>query len=126
MDTAERVGRAGRSVLVVEDDRDCREILCRLLRALRHDPIGCETVAQALSVLAERPIDRAVLDLMLPDRSGVEVLRFIRQSSLDTKVAILSGHHDPEEFPGLAELRPDVILRKPVDVTVLDHWLDGR
>jgi DNA-binding response OmpR family regulator len=121
MDTADR---ASRTILVVEDDRDCRDVLCRLLRSLRHQAVGCETVGEALAALNERPVDRAILDLMLPDRSGVEVLRFIRQNQLGTKVAILSGHHDPEGFPGLAELRPDVILRKPVDVSALNHWLD--
>ena len=111
------------TILVVEDDPDSREILCRLLRAARHVAVGCANATEAIRTLAGQQFDRAILDLMLPDRPGVDVLRFIRRRNLPTQVAILSGYHDPEAFPGLAELAPDVIFRKPVNVVALNRWL---
>jgi DNA-binding response OmpR family regulator len=59
---------------------------------------------------------------MLPDGSGAEVLREIRDRMLSVPVAVVSGagEHMLEE---VAELYPEVILRKPIDIADLLKWV---
>jgi CheY-like chemotaxis protein/CHASE3 domain sensor protein len=63
-----------RRVLVVEDDATLRESTARLLAAENVEVIAVGTTAQALEHLAATTFDCMVLDLSLPDRSGLELL----------------------------------------------------
>lgn len=58
---------------------------------------------QALALLQTHPCDVLLLDISLPDRNGVDVLRTVRQRHADVKVLILSGF--PEESYALAMIR---------------------
>lgn len=58
---------------------------------------------EALALLQTRPCDVLLLDISLPDRNGVDVLRTVRQRHADVKVLILSGF--PEESYALAMIR---------------------
>jgi CheY-like chemotaxis protein len=102
--------------LIVEDDPASRDMLSRLLSLTGHDTmIPSDASAAIAEVIAKRPAKRpdcVVLDLMLPDVSGVEVLRVIRGHRLPIKVAVYTAAADPQRFPGLAELKPDAIFEK--------------
>jgi len=58
---------------------------------------------QALALLQTHPCDVLLLDISLPDRNGIDVLRTVRQRHADVKVLILSGF--PEESYALAMIR---------------------
>lgn len=110
-------------VLVVEDDRDSREALVRLLRHKGYTVVAAATATAGIAEIIQKQPDRLVLDLMLPDVNGVEVLRVIRQSSWPIRVAVVTATHEPRSFPGLMALRPDVIFAKPLDFGALNDWL---
>ncbi len=84
-------------LLLVEDDPLDRDIVQRLLEragvAFELDHAGdVATAARAF----ERPHDCALIDLELPDGTGFELLRTVRERGLDaTPVVILTGHDDP-------------------------------
>lgn len=79
------------------------------------------TVAEALRRLAEAP-DWVVLDLMLPDGDGVEVLRVIRAHGIATRVAITTGCGDPARLEAAVSFRPELLMKKPIEVaTLLAH-----
>ena len=63
-----------RRVLIVEDDRVLRESTARLLAADDVETVAVGTTAQALEQLGATTFDCMVLDLSLPDRSGLELL----------------------------------------------------
>ena len=63
-----------RRVLVVEDDEVARESTCRLLAADDVETVAVGTAAEALQALGSATFDCMVLDLSLPDRSGLDVL----------------------------------------------------
>ncbi len=67
-------GGARRSVLVVEDDAALRDALSAMLRARGLDVAGAASAAEATAMLAAATFDCLVLDLILPDVSGVEWL----------------------------------------------------
>lgn len=83
-------------VVIVEDYDLLREGLVLMLRAAG----GFEVVAQAasaeeaLKVVDEHRPDLLLLDLMLPQMSGTELCRLVRQSQPDLQVVLLTGHAD--------------------------------
>jgi CheY-like chemotaxis protein len=112
--------------LIVEDDPTSRDRLSQLLRMTGHEVTTAGDGSAAIAeVTAQRP-DCVILDLMLPDVSGVEVLRVIREKKLPIKVAVYSAAADLHRFPGLAELKPDAIFAKGTDLARLRAWLEQQ
>ena len=62
---------AGIRMLVVEDDKALSEIVCEELRARGHMAVAAETVAEGLEQLKQSEFEVALVDLMLPDGSGI-------------------------------------------------------
>jgi DNA-binding NtrC family response regulator len=79
-------------MLVVEDDPGLSDIFCEELRALGHSVVPALTVADGIARLADTELDVILLDLMLPDGSGIEVLRRIHEESLPTEAIVLTGY----------------------------------
>jgi DNA-binding NarL/FixJ family response regulator len=61
---------------------------------------------------------------MLPDGDGASVLRQIREAKLNCRVAVTTGVSDPRRLDILSTLKPDLVLRKPIDVQQLLRFLD--
>lgn len=110
-----------RRALIVEDDPASREALRRLLRALEYEAEAVGTVAEAGPRLGST--DYLVLDLHLPDGSGVDLLRQVRERGLRVRVAVTTGSADEALLATAAALRPDAVFRKPVDFGELLQWL---
>lgn len=102
------------SVLIVEDDLPTGHALELLLRHYNYDVISANTVAAAIDCLAENP-DVVLLDLMLPDGDGIQVLEAIRARQMTVSVTVLTGVGDPERLSRARRLKPDHLLQKPVD-----------
>jgi DNA-binding NtrC family response regulator len=78
-------------VLVVEDDPSLSEIMCEELAARGYATAPATSVAEALQRLGQAEFEVALLDLMLPDGSGMDVLRRIREEELPTEAIVLTG-----------------------------------
>ena len=113
--------RIGRRVLIVEDDRPSLKALTRLLTVSGYDTIGAPTLAEATQKLILHP-DVVLLDLMLPDGSGVELLRRLRRRNDPARVALITAASEPLLAEAQA-LRPDATFRKPFDAQDLLAWL---
>ena len=110
-------------MLVVEDDAVSCHAMSALLTRWGHDVRSCTTTVGALDEIARRRPQCLLLDLMLPDHSGLEVLRTIRRQELPIRVAIITAANDPQLLRDVRDLKPDAILRKPVDLAELKGWL---
>jgi signal transduction histidine kinase/ActR/RegA family two-component response regulator len=106
----------GRSVLIVEDERENQE----LLRAVVEDVLGgkaslCEDGERALGEAMDRVPDLILLDLMLPQVSGWEVARRLRQSPRTQSVPIIavSALARPQEREAALHAGCDAYLAKP-------------
>ncbi len=73
-------GTPAPAVLVVDDSLTVRMDLADALAAAGFEPVPCATAAQARAALASRELALVVLDVILPDGDGVELLREIRSS----------------------------------------------
>jgi two-component system nitrogen regulation response regulator NtrX len=80
------------SVLIVDDDPG----ICQMLsEALANRGYAAETAmrgAEVLRRLAEQPVDAAIVDIVLPDLPGLDLLRAIKSRSPDTEVIVITGH----------------------------------
>jgi two-component system response regulator RegX3 len=99
-------------VLFVEDERSILEPFSRALAREGFEPIPARTVAEALERAAEAPPDVVLLDVMLPDGDGRDVLRELRRTS-DVPVIMLTARGtETDRVVGL-ELGADDYVVKP-------------
>lgn len=87
--------------LIVEDDEDYADIIAQTLRRESLDVVTTDTVAAATRFAATKPPDLAILDVVLPDGSGFDLCRQLREdqprlpviflSSLDRSADVIAG-----------------------------------
>lgn len=80
------------NILVVDDDPNLRKTLGDILRIKGYAPIMAGDGTEALAAVAQQAISLALIDLMLPDMHGLEVMARIKAISPLTEVIILTGH----------------------------------
>lgn len=78
-------------VLVVDDDQDYAEIISRSLELASHETIIASSANAALNYVAKNRPDIAVLDVMLPDSSGLALCKELRERVPDLPVLFLSS-----------------------------------
>ncbi|MGH9367453.1 MAG: sigma-54-dependent transcriptional regulator [Thermoanaerobaculia bacterium] len=83
-------------VLVVDDEEVIRDVLESLLEREGWSVSAAENAAEALELFENDPYDVVLLDLMLPDRPGLEVLREIRRRDPDAVVVIVTAYSSIE------------------------------
>jgi CheY-like chemotaxis protein len=79
------------SILIVDDDPTVRLIARELLRDGDHAVVEAADGDLAMAVIAAVPLDLIVLDLLMPNRDGLEVLRHVKASYPDIRVLAVSS-----------------------------------
>ncbi|HVQ91812.1 MAG TPA: response regulator transcription factor [Mycobacteriales bacterium] len=106
------------AVLVVEDDRELREVVRRYLERAGHAVYTTGSGAEALSLLGTGGVELVVLDLGLPDVDGLEVLAAARQGD-EVPVVVLTARSQVEDrIDGLRRGADDYVT-KPFSPTEL-------
>jgi DNA-binding response OmpR family regulator len=111
------------SVLIVEDDSISRAALTWLLKDLGFRPVMAEDLTSARLYLARHTPDIVILDLMLPDGDGTELLAEIRRDKKPIKVAVVTAVTDRLRLHEVTALSPDALFGKPIDLEDFDAWL---
>jgi len=106
-------------VLVVDDDADLRKTLSDVLELKGYEPVGAATGRAALTRVKEVVVAVAVIDLRLEDMSGLDVLREIKRSSLDTECIVLTGYASQESAIAAVNLGAYSYVQKPYDMELL-------
>src|SRR5438552_2087875 len=83
-------------VLVVDDDPEVRSLLGRVLTKNSWTTTEASSGADAMATLGRQEFDVVLLDVKLPDASGLDILRWARESDVDTEFVILTGNADVE------------------------------
>ena len=81
-----------RTILVVDDERPVRDLLVAVLTRQGFSVRAAATAEQAVELEREQPVDLLVTDVILPEMSGPELARVIRQRSPQTRVLFMSGY----------------------------------
>ena len=103
-------------ILVIDDDLTLQELVRQLLQYHGWQPIPALNAAEGASILRQQPLpDCVLLDLMLPDVSGLELLRQIRARKMfdDMPVVILSALADSQSIRKGLDLGADRYITKP-------------
>ena len=108
-------------VLVVEDEADIRETLEYNLQSAGYDILTAADGREALRLARERHPDLILLDLMLPDISGTEVCRTLKERPETASIAIVMVTAKTEEIDRVIgfELGADDYVTKPFSVREL-------
>jgi two-component system, OmpR family, KDP operon response regulator KdpE len=105
-------------VLVVDDERQILRALQTNLRGAGYDVTTAASAEEALAVAAMRPPDAVILDLVLPDGSGIEVARQLRSWSA-APILVLSVVGDEAEKVAALDAGADDYVEKPFGIDEL-------
>jgi two-component system, NtrC family, response regulator AtoC len=101
-------------VLVVDDDADVRGLLAAVLESDGGAKVTeAASGSEAMACLGREEFDVAVVDVRLPDHSGLEILRWARAAEVDTELIVLTGHADVETAVEAMRLGAYDFITKP-------------
>ena len=104
----------GYRILIVDDDKASRDTLRRLFAHKGWVVTVASCVTEAMAKLDPPPLC-VLLDLMLPDGDGEDVLRKVRDEGLPTRVVVHTGTEDPVRLALVKGLDADAMFQKPID-----------
>jgi DNA-binding response OmpR family regulator len=116
-----------RTVLVVEDDAPLRRMISIFLRAAGYRVCAAEDGSSGLALARDERPDLVLLDLMLPERDGWEVLRRIKGDARTAAipVLVLTASVDPPLTEQALRLGATRFLAKPIDSRMLVEHVDA-
>jgi diguanylate cyclase (GGDEF)-like protein len=105
----------------VDDIESNREMLKRRLQRKDFDVTMAEGGRQALAMLADRDFDVVLLDIMMPDISGIETLREIRANTQwqNLPVIMVTATDEEDTLPECLDIGANDYVSKPVNIPVL-------
>ena len=107
-------------LLVIEDERALCETIVRSLRRLAYSVDYCYDGEKALALLGVEHYDLVLLDLNLPKKDGMTVLRTLRQTDRETRVLILSARSEVEDKVEGLDAGANDYLAKPFHLAELE------
>ncbi len=108
-----------RRVLFVVDEEHTRDAMQRLLTGLGYECVTCGDAASGAELLKCSRFDLAIVDLVIPGKSGIEFLRDIKASDPSIGVLILSAFASTDSVVEAMRLGADDYLTKPVQLAEL-------
>ncbi len=84
------------TILIIDDEEVLQDVLSSLLRKEGFSTIGARNAEDGLTQLAKEEIDLVLLDLMLPDVPGLEVLKRIRAADPDQVIVVITAYSSIE------------------------------
>ncbi|MFO0929851.1 MAG: PAS domain-containing protein [Gemmataceae bacterium] len=83
-------------LFLIEDDEDVAQLIRKRLERAGHRVVGCRTGADALILLAQTTFDLVILDHLLPDMRGDELLDRLNRDGVAVSVLIITGYGDEQ------------------------------
>jgi len=115
-----------KTVMIIEDEPDAAELFAEMMRVSGFRVIKTYTSTPALTLIAQEKPDLILLDIMMPDVSGIEVLRYMRREP-DLKkipVIVVSAKSMPSDVRDGLEAGASIYLTKPVGYIDLKNAVD--
>ena len=113
-----------RRVLVADDDPQIGAFVKAALQATGHYVTLCRNGADALKARANGSYSVLVLDNLMPTKTGLEVLRELREAGDDLPVVLMSSHHSDETRESCAALDRTFLLQKPFELSELHDAIE--
>lgn len=118
----------GVTVLVVDDMAANRSVLCRQLELHKYGVISVESGEAALELLTRTRPDIVLLDYMMPNMNGIEVLRHLRANpaTADLPAIMVTARAENQATVEALEAGADDYVTKPIDFSVLRARIDSH
>ena len=107
-----------RKLLLLEDDNTLGQGICLALKSSETDVALCRTLSEGRQALEQSCFDLLILDINLPDGSGLSLLREVRQSSSVPVILLTANDMETDIVNGL-ESGADDYITKPFSLAVL-------
>jgi len=115
-----------KTIIVVEDDADAAEMLAEMVRVSGYRVLKASGSSTAMALIAKELPSAVILDIMMPDISGLEVLRYMRREPILSKIPVIvvSAKILPTDIRTGLEAGASFYLTKPVSFVDLKQALE--
>lgn len=114
----------GKSILIVEDNPNMSSLLEEMLEVFDYKSVRAESGKDALEKLEQTKFSMVITDMKMPNMTGLELLKNIKEKNPDIPVVLISGYsfkridHDPHAP------KPDGFLSKPFLMSDIEKLLN--
>ncbi len=112
------------SILIVDDEETIRRQLKRFFEREGYEAITAADGGEALQRIREVTVDVALLDLRLPDMSGLDVLKVLKQECPSTGAILITAFGDVDTAVRAIQQKADHFLLKPVKLDALKSLVE--
>jgi DNA-binding NtrC family response regulator len=112
-------------LLLVDDDPNTLASLSRAFRLAGHDATVCDNASRALDLLRTETFDLILSDVVMPGKSGIELLEDLKQAGVKTPVVLISGQANVEMAVKATKLGALDFLEKPLSTDKLLVTVDN-
>jgi len=109
-------------ILVIDDEESVLNIIKAVLERSNHIIETTSNGLEAITKMNENPADLVITDLTMPEKSGQEIIKEIRQGFPDTKIIVISGKaqiYDKKNHNNTDEIYGQRLIAKPFQPKVL-------
>ena len=111
------------SILVVEDSWLTRKVICKMLRAEGYETLEASSGPQALELLGTKAPNCMLLDLLMPEMEGREVLQTIRDRGYKIPVIVITADIQATTHSECMELGALAVIHKMPNSDELIGWI---
>ena len=115
-----------KTVLIIEDEEDAAELFAEMMRVSGFHVVKTSSTAPAIAMMTNEKPDVVLLDIMMPDVSGLDILRQMRANPvlLNIPVIVVSAMSMPTDIRHSMEAGASTYLTKPVGFIDLKEAVD--
>ncbi len=104
-----------KNILIVDDDAHLAQMLLNILDYEGYKCVCAEDGASAFSLLKQHSFELALLDLILPDMTGLDILAYTKEKNLPMQIVLISGQGTIEDAVKATHMGAFDFLEKPLD-----------
>ena len=113
-----------KKVLIVDDEAGIIQEIKEFLEEEGYEVHTADTAKAGIQLLEEVQPDVVMIDVKLPDASGTEVLRAVKEKSPKTKSIMVTGYVDQNVMDEAEKLGRDAFLQKPFDLVRITEEIE--
>ncbi|MBN2373490.1 response regulator [bacterium] len=106
-------------ILVVDDEPEVLLVLCKMLEEKGYKPIPCSNGAEAMEMICKERFYIGLIDIMLPDMDGIEILKESKKKNTLAEIIVITGHESIDLAIKAIKYQACDFLLKPINCDLL-------
>ncbi|MDJ0767034.1 MAG: response regulator, partial [Myxococcota bacterium] len=111
-------------ILIIDDDQGTRQYIGRVLEGALHSVAYAVDGIQGIDLYRKSPFDVVVVDLVMPEKNGLQTTRELCEEYQDARVVAITGQ-DPENLPMAEDFGAMACMTKPIEPEDLLEAIEG-